>query len=103
MAQILEDSLFFIVQSFLSAETANSFRGTAPKFIAPTTLTMAQRLLATTKELNRMMASNKAAMDLFLRAKHIVEMRQIRDVEEREDDADTVSYTTLTLATNQAV
>jgi hypothetical protein len=88
MAQILDDSLLGMVQGFLSAETANSFRGMAPRFVAPTKLTLAERLLATTKELNRQMTSNKAAQELWAQAKHFLEMRRIRDIEEREDDAD---------------
>jgi hypothetical protein len=87
MSQILEDELLFAVQKFLSAETANSFRGMAAKF-APTKFTVAERLLATTKKLNLIMAATLAAQKLFDRAAHLLEMRRLRDIEEREEDAD---------------
>mgnify|MGYP000090445913 CR=1 FL=1 len=86
--QILTDLLLDLVQKFLRAETANAFRGIAPRFVAPTTLTFAQRLLETTKELNRVRIAAHAAEVLFARTRNMLEMRRIRDIEDREEDSD---------------
>jgi hypothetical protein len=88
MPQILSDNLLSMVQSFLSAEAANSFRGAAPRFIAATIVTAAERLLEMTRRLNAARTSGRMQQALYLQARHMIAMRRRREHEDGDFDSD---------------
>jgi hypothetical protein len=83
--QMLSDSLLRMIQSSLSSDAANAFRGMAPRFVALTGLTPAQRLLQMTCDLNTARMSSFAANALWRQAKHMIAMRRRREREALSD------------------
>jgi hypothetical protein len=83
--QLLSDSLLRIIQTSLSADAANAFRGMAPRFVARTGLTPAERLLEMTRQLNTARLSSHAATRLWNQARHMIAMRRRREREALSD------------------